>query len=107
LKRCIGVKRGLASLLVTFVLGLSGHAVARQVSGSAEMDLKPGEGREIVAEHCLVCHDATLITAPELTRSQWERVIGEMIEEQGMEEPRPEIRQAILDYLVQTQGIGP
>ena len=30
-----------------------------------------------------------------------------MIEEQDMEEPLPEIRQAILEYLVETQGPQP
>ena len=99
---------GLQFLLVTFALILSVQASAnREVLLSTEQDLKPGDGREIVAEHCVGCHDATLITTPELTRSQWSRVISEMVEEQGMEELEPRIRQAILEYLVETQGPQP
>ncbi len=78
-----------------------------KVRPSTRQELKPGDGREVVAKHCMVCHDHTLITTPQMTRSQWMRVIREMIEEQGMEEPVPEIRQAILEYLVDTQGPQP
>ena len=96
---------GLLLLLVTFALILSVQAFAnRETLLFPEQDLKPGKGREIVAEHCLACHDATLITTPQLTRSQWNRTITEMIEEQGMEEPTSEARQAILEYLVETQS---
>jgi mono/diheme cytochrome c family protein len=96
---------GLLFLLVTFALIVCVQAFAnREVLLSREQDLKPGDGREIVAKHCLVCHDATLITTPQLTPSQWNRTITEMIEEQGMEEPTPEVRQTILEYLVETQS---
>ena len=99
---------GLLFVLVTFALILSVQVSAgREVLLSTAQNLKPGQGREIVARQCLVCHDATLITTPQLTLSQWNRVIGEMVEEQGMEEPMPEIRQAILEYLVETQGPQP
>ncbi len=99
---------GLLFLLITSVLIFSVQASAnRKARPNPEQDLKPGYGREIVAEHCVVCHDATLITTPELTRLQWSRVISEMVEEQGMEEPGPSIRQAILEYLVETQGPQP
>ena len=95
-------------VLFTFALILSVQVSAgREVLLSTAQNLKPGQGREIVAERCLVCHDATLITTPRLTLSQWNRVIGEMVEEQGMAEPMPEIRQAILEYLVETQGPQP
>ena len=99
---------GLLFFLITFAFGLSVQSFANmEALLSTEQDLEPGDGREIVVKHCLACHDATLITTPQLTRSQWNRVIGEMIEEQDMEEPIPEIRQAILEYLVETQGPQP
>ena len=99
---------GLLFLLITSALILSAQAAAsREVEPNAVQVLKPGDGSELVTEHCVVCHDATLITTPQLTRSQWNRVITEMVEDQGMEEPEPEIRQAILEYLVETQGPQP
>ena len=99
---------GLVVWLITIVLIFSTQAFANRESlRSAAQDLKPGVGRDIVVKHCLVCHDATLVTTPQLTRSQWNRVIEEMVEVQGMEEPMPEDRQAILEYLVATQGPGP
>ena len=67
-------------------------------------DFKPGEGREVVVEHCTICHDAGLITTAEMTRSQWERTVRVMVEEQGMIEPSEEIRKVILDYLEKTQS---
>ena len=96
---------GLLALLITSVLILSVQTFAyREVLLSTVQDLKPGEGREIVSKHCLVCHDATLITTPQMTRRQWNRTIDEMIEEQDMEEPTSEARQTILEYLVETQS---
>ena len=105
-KTALGARRHIESLI-----GLT-PTKAHLVDGEGEReietkDLKPGDGREMVAKHCLACHDATLITTAQLTRSQWNRVMSEMIEEQDMEEPIPEIRQAILEYLVETQGPQP
>ena len=70
--------------------------------------LDDGNRRQrIVARHCVVCHDATLITTPQLTPAQWNRTITEMIEEQGMLEPTPEVRHTILQYLVGNQAPQP
>ena len=69
-------------------------------------DFKPGEGRDVVVEHCTKCHDPGLITSAEMTRPQWERTVRTMVEEQGMVEPSEEVRKVILDYLEKTQSPG-
>ena len=69
-------------------------------------DFKPGEGRDVVVEHCTKCHDPGLITSAEMTRPQWERTVRAIVEEQGMVEPSEEVRKVILDYLEKTQSPG-
>ena len=86
---------------VLFVVSVEESAAPRL------QELKPGAGREVVAERCLSCHDATLITTPRLTRSQWDRLVTAMVDEQGMEALSPEVRRTILEYLVETQSPDP
>ncbi len=77
-----------------------------EARGVEAQELKPGKGLKVAEEHCVGCHDAGLITGAELTRSQWDQVITDMINDQGMGAPSPEDRKIILDYLEETQSPG-
>lgn len=93
----------LAALLLGFLVAIlpSGFqdAQARTIQ-----DLKPGEGMKVVETHCVACHDAGLITGAEMTRVQWDQLIDEMIDLQGMGAPSEKDRKIILDYLEKTQS---
>jgi len=93
--------------LATLLLGLF---VAFLPSGFQDaqarttQDLKPGEGMKVVETHCVACHDAGLITGAEMTRVQWNQLIDEMIDLQGMGTLTEKDRKIILDYLEKTQS---
>ena len=78
----------------------------RDAQARTTQDLKPAEGVKVAEEHCVACHDAGLITGAEMTREQWDQLIDEMINDQGMGEPSEEERRIILDYLEKTQSPG-
>jgi cytochrome c5 len=59
--------------------------------------LPSGPGRELVAERCLSCHEADLITQQRLGRAGWEREVDKMIR-WGAAANASE-RQAMIDYL--------
>ena len=68
--------------------------------------LPPGKGVELVLENCTVCHSADIILQNHMTRSEWDKTITWMREEQGMWELDKKDRTIILDYLAQAQGVG-
>ncbi len=68
-------------------------------------DLPPGAGRELVIEHCTVCHSAAIIVQNRMTRKKWDRTLTWMQDEQGMPPLKPGERDRILDYLARVQGI--
>jgi hypothetical protein len=70
-----------------------------------ETPLKPGEGRETVAERCTVCHTAEIIVQSHMSRKTWETTLTWMEETQGLAPLEPEVRKVILDYLEVTQGV--
>ena len=61
--------------------------------------LPPGEGRVEVFAWCTACHSARIIRQQGLSRTDWDETLDWMVEEQGMQEPEPQIRTKILDYL--------
>jgi hypothetical protein len=63
--------------------------------------LPPGEGRQEVFAWCTACHSARIIIQQGLTRDDWDELLVWMAQEQGMQEPGPEMRKKILDYLSQ------
>lgn len=83
-------------------LGLILLALVAQVESSG---LAPGEGREIVWAACTQCHTAEIIVASHMSRKTWDTTITWMQETQGLVELEPDVRQVILDYLEQTQGL--
>ena len=93
----------LATLLLGFLVAFlpSGFQDAQ---ARTTQDLKPGEGMKVVETHCVACHDAGLITGAEMTRVQWNQLIDEMIDLQGMGAPTEKDRKIILDYLEKTQS---
>ena len=96
-----------SSRVACMILGLllaSGALPQTQGGTGPPQDLKPGPGRDVVQQHCVSCHDASYVTTLRLTRAQWNQMVTEMVELQGMAEPSPGIRQIILDYLVETQS---
>ena len=64
---------------------------------AAQAALPAGPGRELVAERCLSCHEADLITQQRLGRAGWEREVDKMIR-WGAAASASE-RQAMIDYL--------
>ena len=61
------------------------------------------EGRALIDEHCLYCHDDSYITSLNLGRAQWEEVLELMIG-MGMPPLEPEIQEKVLDYLEEEHG---
>ena len=66
-------------------------------SGGAE------EGRALIDENCLDCHDDSYITSLNLGREQWGEVLELMIG-MGMSPLEPEIQEKVLDYLEEEHG---
>ena len=98
--------RKVCLLLVTTLITAAYVVGLPEARGIEAQELKPGKGLKVAEKHCLGCHDAGLITGAELTRSQWDQVITDMINDQGMGAPSPEDRKIILDYLEETQSPG-
>ena len=77
------------------------NAVAR-VSQTAESN-GDQEGRALMEENCLVCHEDSYIRSAHLTRDQWGEVLDLMIG-MGMPPLEPEIQTTVLDYLEENHG---
>lgn len=67
--------------------------------------LPEGPGREEVFYNCGACHSLRTVTNQRLQRWRWDQLLTWMVEEQGMAEPDPETRAAILEYLVAQFGV--
>ena len=68
-----------------------------QTAGSGD------EGRALIDENCLYCHDDSYITSLNLGREEWEGVLDLMIG-MGMPPLEPELQEKILDYLEEEHG---
>jgi hypothetical protein len=67
--------------------------------------LPEGPGQEEVFYNCGTCHSLRTVTRQKLTQRRWDQLLTWMVEEQGMAEPDPETRAAILEYLVAHYGV--
>jgi hypothetical protein len=67
--------------------------------------LVEGQGREDVFYNCGSCHSLRTVTNQRLQRWRWDQLLTWMVDEQGMAEPDPETRAAILEYLVAHYGV--
>ncbi len=61
--------------------------------------LPEGEGRKETYAMCTPCHSIMLVEQQGMTRDHWDDTLDWMIEEQGMAELDPSLRELILDYL--------
>ena len=61
------------------------------------------DGRALIDENCLYCHDDSYIRALNLPREEWEGVLDMMIG-MGMPPLESEIQEQILDYLEEEHG---
>lgn len=62
-------------------------------------------GAEDTFYTCTACHSERVIVQQGQPREGWEDILGEMIEDHGMQEPDPELREAILAYLTENYNI--
>ena len=80
-------------------------ALFAQAGSSSDKNLRPGEGRDLVSAACTLCHTAEIILASHMSRKTWDTTLSWMEQTQGLAELEPDIRERILDYLVETQGL--
>lgn len=66
--------------------------------------LPAGPGREEVFYLCQACHSLAIVKQQGLNRVDWDETLDWMVEEQGMPEPEPDEREALLDYLAAQYG---
>lgn len=83
-------------LIALVLLGLGSPAWAQE---DAYGGLPAGEGRDLVYGTCTACHSTAIIRQQGMTRTAWDRTLTWMVEKQGMPDPPPDMRAAILDYL--------
>jgi hypothetical protein len=61
--------------------------------------LPRSKGVEIVAGYCSACHSLALVMQQRQSREGWDELLNWMVEKQGMADPDPTTRAAILGYL--------
>lgn len=61
--------------------------------------LPPGEGVDEVYYGCIACHSLRTVTNGGYSRAVWDELLDWMVEDQGMMEPEPEVREIMLEYL--------
>ena len=61
------------------------------------------DGRALIDENCLYCHDDSYIRSLNLPREEWEGVLDMMIG-MGMPPLEAEVQEKILDYLEEEHG---
>jgi competence protein ComEA len=84
-------------VLLIFILFLATDQVF------AQSQLPEGEGRQIVAKTCRLCHDISHVTASRRTAAQWEYVVSMMI---SLGAPLPEDKKGVVvDYLTKNFGV--
>lgn len=84
------------------------EAAAPAIDGGAnEYDfgvLFDAPGVEATYYACTACHSERIVAQQGLTRSEWDDLLGWMVEEQGMSEIDEPERSEILDYLAKNYG---
>lgn len=69
-------------------------------AGDPDFDYLPsGPGMEDTYYQCIACHSTAIIRQQRLTDARWDYLWTWMVEEQGMQDADPEIRETILTYL--------
>lgn len=62
-------------------------------------EMPAGEGRRETFAVCSACHSIKLVEQQGMTRGQWQETLSYMVDEQGMAELAPALRDRITDYL--------
>ena len=92
-----------AALLLALPLQASAQdRITRYVDVPTDFEfypLPPGEGVEEVYYGCIACHSLRTVTNGGYSRAVWNELLDWMVENQGMMEPEPDIREVMLDYL--------
>ena len=71
-------------------------------SASVDMALPPGSGKEIIEDHCNVCHDSTMILRTRATRHRWQNTVNSMrqnIRNQRLPDLSDQQASTLVDYL--------
>lgn len=66
--------------------------------------LPEGDGRLETYQNCLACHSSAIIRQQRLSRETWDEVLDWMVEQHGMWQMAPEVREQVLDYLAEQFG---
>lgn len=78
--------------------------VAASRPGPEYGGLPPGEGREAVYFTCRACHALEQFTDRNLSRTEWDELLTEMVRANGMAAPEPWARSLMLEYLAANFG---
>lgn len=91
-----------ALLLVAPVQAGAEERITRLVDVPEDFEfypLPPGDGVDEVYYSCNACHSLRTVTNGGYSRPVWDELLDWMVENQGMMEPEPEIREILLEYL--------
>ena len=102
--------------LMAYLRTLSASPVPLPATSGTEVTVTPaddpfgadwpiGPGRELTGYVCNACHSLALVKQQGLPRTRWDKLLDWMVEEQGMDEPGPEQRELMLDYLSTHFGV--
>ena len=87
----------IALVPVAATAGAEEHGIPSLIASQEE------DGRALIDENCLYCHDDSYIRALNLPREEWEGVLDMMIG-MGMPPLESEVQEKILDYLEEEHG---
>jgi mono/diheme cytochrome c family protein len=109
MKKIILIIAALAFLNANFVLALAqaeGTTTKSIVLPPETVNLKPGDGLDMVQIHCVVCHSGDYIQMqPPLTKAQWTAEVKKMINVMGAKISEADAS-IISNYLAQYYGSG-
>ena len=92
----------LAWVVLCCLLTGGGGAWVGALAQGRDLTLPEGKGVEKVKQHCGICHGTEIVAQQRLDRTDWTRVVDQMIEFGAA--LRPEDRRDIVDYLVSYLG---
>ena len=99
------MKTSLIKFLAYSILTTIGFSTANVLGTETHKSgLQTGNGLDLVLDNCTTCHSAEIILQNHMSRSDWNRTITWMQEEQGLWELELDDRKRIIDYLATYQG---
>ena len=88
---------------VLALLPLAAFAVPERGASFGSAVFQETDGRALMEENCLACHEDSYIVSAHLSRDQWGEILDMMIG-MGMPPLEPEIQEKVLDYLEENHG---